>query len=202
MPRFLESITRKLGRTAKRKPVQMPGGIWVTGPTEPPSGESVSVFQTEDRILIEPHAWNSETGFHSPVEPIVPIDPDASDEALGLAVRSVLDAHVGEVVAEQVSRSFFKPLLRAAGVDRVADFAPFVRCVSAQRDGHQFKFAPSRNETTRHPRSGWFWIRPYQDLDDPSDAQIGAAIRRSFTDCTFAAPIRRRGRATEPLESA
>lgn len=201
MPRFLESITRKLGRTATRKQVQMPGGIRVTGPMEPPSSEGVSVFQTQDRILIEPHAWNSETGFHTPVEPIVRVDLDASDEALGLVVRSVLDAHVGEVVADKASTSFFKPLLRAAGVDRVADFAPLVRCVSAQRDGYRFTFAPSRNETTRHPRSGWFWIKPYQAFDEPTDAEIGAAIRRSFADCTFAAPIRRRSRAIEPSDS-
>jgi hypothetical protein len=153
----------------------------------------VSAWLTPEQILIEPHVWNRQTGFFSASEPVVRLEPNVDDETLGHAIAAVLDAHAGEEMdrsREEVARS--KSLLRAAGVKRRRDFDPGARCVSVSRTAGKVLISPSRNETTRHPRSGWFWIRPFRDLDGPTPDQLGTAVRLAFADCTFAPPIRRR----------
>jgi hypothetical protein len=189
----MSAIIGRLRRRPRRVPVKVGGGIWYVPPRDMPPGIHIDVYQTPNQFLMNGSVWNRQTGFRQAAEPIITVALDASDRELGEAVLSVSAVHHGKVVESPMPEGNFWPILaRAAGMKRWSDFAPPTRCVGVLHDGPGFTLHPSRNETTRHPRSGWFWSQPQRQLDAPRPAELGAAIRAVMADCTFAPPIKHR----------
>lgn len=199
MPSFREAVQRWRGRQEDSLKaagaVRMPGGIWVTAPPVPATPKpSVDVYATHGALLIQPMA-RVRIGFGTPSDIVEKLADSVADDDLGAVIRRALDESAALPIRDDINRS--RPERRASGLRTQREFMNGTRLVAVAIEDGKIVIDPSRNESPRSPRSEFYWIKPRRTLEQPSDAELGAATRLALADCTFAAPKRHRQRKLE-----
>jgi hypothetical protein len=154
----------------------------------------VNVFETHQMLLINPLV-RVKPGFFTPTDAVHKLAEPVSDEELGSVVRLALQESEAMPTRDAINRS--RAARRASGLRTQREFMNGARLVDVLVEDHRIVLIPNRNQSPRSARSEFFAIQPERTLDSPSDAELGAAVRSAFADCTFAEPRKRRAQKPE-----